>query len=76
MKSFKFGQKVYLPLCDRGLNFELVRGTIEGVRKYKTSTSNYAYSVSTPRGNFEVLDCDIYESVDDFITDIKNCVVE
>lgn len=76
MKSFKFGQKVYLPLCDRGLNFELVRGTIEGVRKYETSTGNYAYVVSTPRGCFELPASDIYESVDAFIEDVKQCVVE
>lgn len=76
MKTFKFGQKVYLPLCDRGMNFNLVRGTIEGVRKYHTSMGNYAYVVATPRGTFEVLDSDIYESVDDFISDVKNCVVD
>lgn len=75
MKSFKFGQKVYVAMVDAMQAFSLVKGHIVGVRIFKTSTDNYAYMVTTPRGEVEVLADDLYESVDDFKSAVDLCVV-
>ena len=73
-KRFKFGQSVYLPITHG--NFELVKGVIDGVRKHSTAFDEFIYEVNTPRGMFLAFGIDLYESVEDFIKDVPNLVIE
>ena len=74
-KRFKFGQFVYLPIMKLG-NFELVKGVIDGVRRCSTAFDEFIYEVNTPRGSFLAFGIDLYESVEDFIKDVPNLVIE
>ena len=73
-KRFKFGQSVYLPI--KHGNFELVKGVIDGVRRCSTAFDDFIYEVNTPRGMFIAFGLDLYESVEDFIKDVPNLVIE
>lgn len=73
-KRFKFGQSVYLPITHG--NFELVKGVIDGVRRCSTAFDDFIYEVNTPRGMFLAFGLDLYESVEDFIKDVPNLVIE
>lgn len=74
MKSFKIKQTVYLPISEGKVGFSLVKGTIIGCREYRTAYSKWRYFVETPLEILEADEFDIYESVDDFISDIPNRV--
>lgn len=74
-KRFKFGQSVYLPIAQFG-NFELVKGVIDGVRRCPTAFDEFVYEVNTPRGMRLAFGIDLYESVEDFIKDVPNLVIE
>lgn len=74
-KRFKFGQSVYLPIAQIG-NFELVKGVIDGVRRCPTAFDEFIYEVNTPRGMCLAFGIDLYESVEDFIKDVPNLVIE
>lgn len=74
-KIFKFNQSVYIPIAQYG-SFELVKGVIGGIRRYSAAFDSFIYEVYTPRGMFSAFSIDLYESVDDFIKDVPNLVIE
>ena len=56
-------------------NFEIVRGTIEGARKYETAFGNVIYNVVTPVGTYERFACDMFRSVEEIIAEVPNRVI-
>ena len=70
-KKFKMGESVLIFVeC-----FEIVRGTIDGARKYSTAFENVIYNVVTPVGTFERYPCDMFRSVDEIIAEVPNRVI-
>ena len=75
-KAFRFNSNVYVVLIDIYGNYSLVKGRVVGVREYQTAYSKLLYTIETAYGRVEALPCNIYESVQEFIDEAKQHVIE
>lgn len=75
-KTFKFKQEVYVALSDAFADFKLEKGIITGARVFHTAYDDVIYTITTPNRAIEALSSEIYASVEDFIKDVPNRVVE
>ena len=75
-KTFKFKQAVYIATSDAFANFKLEKGIITGARVFHTTCDDVIYTITTPNRAIEALSSEIYASVEDFIKDVPNRVVE
>ena len=75
-KTFKFKQEVYIATSDAFANFKLEKGIITGARVFHTTYDDVIYTITTPNRSIEALSSEIYSSVEEFIKDVPNCVVE
>ena len=75
-KAFRFNSNVYVVRFGAFCDYSLVKGRVVGVREFRTAYSSLLYSIDTPEGRVEALPCNIYESVQEFIDEAKQHVVE
>lgn len=75
-KAFRFNSNVYVVVSNIYGNYSIVKGRVVGVREFRTAYSSLLYTIDTPDGRVEVLPCNIYESVQEFIDEAKQHVVE
>ena len=73
-KKFKYHQKVYIAQSDGGAEFHLEAGVISAI--YTAFSGKIRYQVATA---FNIVNADpsqIYESVEDFISQVKDHVID
>ena len=75
-KAFKFNASVYVVQFGAFGDYSLVKGRVVGVREFSTAYSSLLYAIDTAEGLVEALPCNIYESVEEFIDEAKQHVVE
>lgn len=75
-KAFRFNSNVYVVLCGDFGDYSLAKGRVVGVREFRTAYSSLIYTIDTADGRIEALPCNIYESVQEFIDEAKQHVVE
>ena len=75
-KVFRFNSNVYIMISNIYGNYSVIKGRIVGVREFSTAYSKLIYTIDTARGRFEVLPCNVYESVQEFIDEVEQHVVE
>lgn len=75
-KAFRFNSSVYVVRFGAFCDYSLVKGRVVGVREFRTAYSSLLYSIDTAEGLVEALPCNIYESVEEFIDEAKQHVVE
>lgn len=71
-KKLKMGDKVYIVLE----NFDIVKGSIIGARRFVTAFGNLLFLISTPIGTFERFACDVFASVEEIQQEIPNRVID
>lgn len=75
-KAFRFNSNVYVVRFGAYGDYSLVKGRVVGVREFRTAYSSLLYTIDMPEGRVEALPCNIYESVQKFIDEAKQHVVE
>ncbi len=75
-KAFRFNSNVYVVYFGAYCDYSLVKGRVVGVREFRTAYSSLLYTIDTAYGRVEALPCNIYESVQEFIDEAKQHVVE
>ncbi len=76
-KAFRFNSNVYFVRFGAYGDYSLVKGRVVGVREFRTAYSSLIYTIEdTAYGRVEVLPCNMYESVQEFIDEAKQHVVE
>lgn len=75
-KAFRFNSNVYVVRFGDYCDYCLVKGRVVGVREFRTAYSDLIYTIDTGDGCVEALPCNIYESVQEFIDEAKQRVVE
>lgn len=75
-KAFRFNSNVYVVRFGAYCDYSLVKGRVVGVREFRTAYSSLLYTIDTAYGRVEALPCNIYESVQEFIDEAKQHVVE
>lgn len=75
-KAFRFNSNVYVVRFGAFGDYSLVKGRVVGVREFRTAYSSLLYSVETPEGCVEALPCNIYESVEEFESEVSLHVVK
>lgn len=75
-KAFRFNSNVYVVRFGAYCDYSLVKGRVVGVREFRTAYSSLLYTIDTAEGRVESLPCNIYESVQEFIDEAKQHVVE
>lgn len=75
-RKLNYGQSVYVAQVGTYASFRLVKGSIIGIRKFKTPYCDFIYAIETPLGIFEALPAEIYTSVDDFKEDVTDRVID
>ena len=75
-KAFRFNSNVYVVIFGPYCDYSLVKGRVVGVREFSTAYSSLLYTIDTLDGRVEALPCNIYESVQEFIDEVKQRVVE
>ena len=73
-KKLRINESVLIFASDCG-NFEIVRGTITGGRKYETAFGNFIYLIETPIGTYERYEMDVFRSVEEIQQEIPNRVI-
>lgn len=74
-KAFKFNSSVFVAVVGDFGDFRLIKGRVSAVREFKTAFSKVIYTIETLDGRFEVLPCNIFESVEEFIADVPQRVI-
>lgn len=75
-KAFRFNSNVYVLVSNIYGNYSLVKGRVVGVREFRTAYSSLLYTIDTHDGRVEVLPCNAYENVQEFIDEVGQHVVE
>lgn len=75
-KAFRFNSNVYVVRFGAFGDYSLVKGRVVGVREFRTAYSSLLYSIDTAEGLVEALPCNIYESVEEFESEVSLHVVE
>lgn len=75
-KAFRFNSYVFVVHFGAYGDYSLVKGRVVGVREFRTAYSSLLYTIDTAYGRVEALPCNIYESVQEFIDEAKQHVVE
>ena len=75
-KAFRFNSTVYVVRFGAYCDYSLVKGRVVGVREFSTAYSSLLYAIDTAEGLVEALPCNIYESVEEFESEVSLHVVE